>query len=104
MANPGRRVPITLAGGYGVVMAEPGNTDLLAAIQALAATVEALQESVADGFTRQHAEFVETRREVNRLREDLLGIKVDVAAADRHIGDFQTWARRHEADPGAHAA
>jgi hypothetical protein len=81
---------------------EPTLSDVLTAIAGLGRRLDALTETVGDGFARMHAEMVETRREVGRLREDLVGVKVDVAAADRHIGDFMVWARRHESDAGAH--
>ena len=35
---------------------------------------------------------------VDQIAEDVVGIKVNQALIEQHIDDFQTWARRHEAN------
>lgn len=63
---------------------EPSNADLLAAIQALAAKIDGVGEKV------------------DQVAQDVMAVKVDTGFLDRHIADFQAWARRHQADPNAH--
>jgi hypothetical protein len=75
--------------------AEPSNADLLAfmrqAFTALTAKVDELNERV------EHVEGM-----LDQVGEDVVAVKVNQGFTDRHIADFQTWARRHQGNPNAH--
>jgi septal ring factor EnvC (AmiA/AmiB activator) len=81
---------------------QPSLGVLLAAIQDLGARVDRRFERVDEQFAQVHTELAEVRRDIAQVRADVLAVKVDAAGVDAHVGDFQRWARQHEADPGAH--
>jgi hypothetical protein len=97
MANPGRTCPIKARSLYvGEVtepQPEPTLADVLAAITAQGEVLTALTTKV-DGLTTK----------VDTVGQDVMAVKVDMGFIDRHLDDFQRWARRHEENPGAHAA
>jgi hypothetical protein len=97
VANPARTCPIKPRPLYVVVVTEPQPeptiADVLAAIAAQGEVLTALTTKV-DGLTAK----------VDIVGQDVMAVKVDMGFIDRHIDDFQRWARRHEENPGAHAA
>lgn len=97
MANPGRNCPIKARVGYVVLVTEPQPeptiADVLAAIAAQGEVLTALTTKVDDLTAK-----------VDTVGQDVMAVKVDMGFIDRHIDDFQRWARRHEGNPGAHAA
>lgn len=78
--------------------AEPSNADLLAAIMGLAAKVDTVDTKL-DALT-ERVENVEGM--LDQVGQDVVAVKVDTGFIDRHMADFQTWARRHQGNPNAH--
>jgi len=97
VANPARTCPIKAVLSYGGDVTEPQPeptlADVLAAIAAQGEVLTALTTKI-DGLTAK----------VDTVGQDVMAVKVDMGFIDRHIDDFQRWARRHEENPGAHAA
>lgn len=81
---------------------EPSNAQLLAAIQGLAATVDSRLGAVESRLEGVEARLSRVEGKLDQLSEDVMAVKVDTGFIDRHIADFQGWARRHEGDPDAH--
>jgi septal ring factor EnvC (AmiA/AmiB activator) len=81
---------------------DPSLGVLLAAIQALGARLEHGLDQVHAQFEQVRADIADVRGDVAQVRADLAGVKTDTAYIERHVDDFQVWARRHEADPNAH--
>jgi outer membrane murein-binding lipoprotein Lpp len=79
-------------------MTDPGNAEILAAIQSLAAKVDALDSKVDAVDSKVDGLAVS----LDQLRQDVMAVKVDTGFIDRHIADFQAWANRHGQDPNAH--
>jgi len=85
--------------------AEPTLADVMAALTAIAQTqaahgqiLQAHGETL--GAVLENLDHVETK--VDRLAEDVMAVKVDTGFIDRHIADFQAWARTHQGNPNAH--
>jgi len=84
---------------------EPTLAQVLAAVEALAAQagridgkLDALNTAV--GEMNERVEHVEAM--LDQVGEDVVAVKVNQGFTDRHIADFQTWARRHQGNPNAH--
>jgi len=77
---------------------EPTLSDVLAALAAIAQTQA--EQGTALAAVAEKLDDVESK--VDLLGQDVMAVKVDTGFIDRHIGDFQAWARRHQADPNAH--
>lgn len=92
--------------------AEPTLADVMAALTAIAQTQAAhgqiLQvhgaalDSQAETLATvlENLDHVETK--VDQVAQDVMAVKVDTGFIDRHIADFQAWARTHQGNPGAH--
>lgn len=95
MANPGRTLPAGPVFAYDATVTEPAPdptlADVMAAIAALSAKTDTLTTKVDD-----------LAASVDTVGQDVMAVKVDMGFIDRHIDDFQRWARRHEGNPGAH--
>lgn len=102
MADPGHGLPDAAVSGYLVGMTEPAPeptlSDVLAALSAIAQAQA--EHGTALAAAAEKLDDVETK--VDMLGQDVMAVKVDTGFIDRHIGDFQAWARRHESDPNAH--
>lgn len=98
---------------------EPSNADLLAAITAIATAqseqgaaltaltgkVDALAATQAEqgaALTAVAGKLDDVETKVDRLADDVMAVKVDTGFIDRHIADFQGWARAHQGNPDAH--
>jgi hypothetical protein len=96
--------------------AEPTNAEILHAINHLADRLAAFEQAaVSRGMLRaglvelarqnsQTSERAAERisRELGLFREDVLGLKTDLALTEQHSEDLQEAMRRHLGDPGAH--
>ena len=91
---------------------EPSLSTILDAINALAAKVDSIdtrlgavetgQQSLAAKVDAIAAEQQIISGKLDQLAQDVMAVKVDTGFIDRHIGDFQGWARSHETNPDAH--
>ena len=79
---------------------EPTLSDVLAAIAALSAKVDGVDARQVE----MSAQLGDVAAKLDTVAQDVVALKVDMGFIDRHIGDFQTWARRHQSNPDAHAA
>lgn len=77
---------------------EPSLTAILDAINALAVKVDGVEAKV-DGVS---AEQQILSGKLDQLAQDVMAVKVDTGFLDRHIADFQAWARSHQDNPNAH--
>ena len=75
--------------------AEPTNAELLAFMKQAFTDLGAKLDEVIE-----RVEALEGK--LAGLDEDVVAVKVDAGWLVRHIADFQTWARRHQDNPGAH--
>lgn len=88
---------------------EPTLADVLAAVAALSSRFDSLEAKTdataakLDDLATDTAQgFLDMGMKLDQVAADVMAVKVDTGFIDRHIGDFQTWARRHAADPNAH--
>lgn len=86
--------------------AEASLSDVLAALNGLASTVAALQETVTAGFAasveRDEALADRLVSRTDLIRADIAGVKADLAIEEAFSKDTVTALKRHVADPGAH--
>lgn len=66
--------------------------------QSLAAKVDGIEAKVDAVAAEQQI----ISGKLDQLAQDVMAVKVDTGFIDRHIGDFQGWARSHETNPDAH--
>lgn len=84
---------------------EPTLADLMAAINAIAQTQATHGEALAAVEVKLDTVASEQQiisGKLDQLTQDVMAVKVDTGFIDRHIGDFQAWARAHQNNPNAH--